>query len=383
MDYSDHRPTQAIIDLTAIRHNVERIKQQLDPQQEIYATVKANGYGHGAVPVARAALKAGATGLAVGTVDEGIELRSHGFSQVPILILGLTDPRGIAEILHYNLTITVSHLDFFRLAYEQLEATDQVGLLNFSKLNFHLAVDTGMGRIGLCTLEEIEAFKAGLEAFSWANWQGVFTHMATAGGGPQDYIAQQIDKWEELLTAVPDSVQYRHLANSAMGSWYNQYPTDIVRLGISMYGIDPKDEPANPVSNELEPAMQLISEIIYVKQVKKGTKISYGATYEAQEDEWIATVPIGYADGWLRYYSPISLLVNGQRCPVLGRINMDQLMIKLPQHYEIGTTVTLIGTDHQETNHVSDIAQAVGTIGYEILTTIGPRVPRIYLSDNY
>lgn len=382
MEYSDHRPTQAIVDLSAIRHNVERIQQQLDPRQEIYATVKADGYGHGAIPVAHAALKAGATGLAVATVDEGIELRSQGFSQVPILILGLTDPRGIGEILHYNLTITVSQADFFRLAYDQLEETDQLNLLKLTPLNFHLALDTGMGRIGLRTIEEIADFKAALADYPWAHWQGVFTHMATAGGGPEDYIEEQYQRWEYLLTAVPDTVEYRHLANSAMGSWYNQYPTDIVRLGISMYGIDPKDDPSQAVSRDLQPALQLISEIIYVKQIEKGSKISYGATYEAQEDEWVATVPIGYADGWLRYYQGVDLIVNGQRCPILGRINMDQLMIKLPEYYEVGTTVTLIGTDHQETNHVSDIAKAVGTIGYEVLTSIGPRVPRIYLDES-
>lgn len=382
MEYSDHRPTQAIVDLSAIRHNVERIQQQLDPRQEIYATVKADGYGHGAIPVAHAALKAGATGLAVATVDEGIELRSQGFSQVPILILGLTDPRGIGEILHYNLTITVSQADFFRLAYDQLEETDQLNLLKLTPLNFHLALDTGMGRIGLRTIEEIADFKAALADYPWAHWQGVFTHMATAGGGPEDYIEEQYQRWESLLTAVPDTVEYRHLANSAMGSWYNQYPTDIVRLGISMYGIDPKDDPSQAVSRDLQPALQLISEIIYVKQIEKGSKISYGATYEVQEDEWVATVPIGYADGWLRYYQGVDLIVNGQRCPILGRINMDQLMIKLPEYYEVGTTVTLIGTDHQETNHVSDIAKAVGTIGYEVLTSIGPRVPRIYLDES-
>ena len=382
MEYSDHRPTQAIVDLSAIRHNVERIQQQLDPRQEIYATVKADGYGHGAIPVAHAALKAGATGLAVATVDEGIELRSQGFSQVPILILGLTDPRGIGEILHYNLTITVSQADFFRLAYDQLEETDQLNLLKLTPLNFHLALDTGMGRIGLRTIEEIADFKAALADYPWAHWQGVFTHMATAGGGPEDYIEEQYQRWESLLTAVPDTVEYRHLANSAMGSWYNQYPTDIVRLGISMYGIDPKDDPSQAVSRDLQPALQLISEIIYVKKIEKGSKVSYGATYEAQEDEWVATVPIGYADGWLRYYQGVDLIVNGQRCPILGRINMDQLMIKLPEYYEVGTTVTLIGTDHQETNHVSDIAKAVGTIGYEVLTSIGPRVPRIYLDES-
>lgn len=382
IDYSDHRPTQVIVDLAAIRHNIGVIQEQLPEGQEIYATVKANGYGHGAIQVARAALQAGATGLAVATVDEGIELRSQGFSQVPILVLGLTDPRGIAEILHYNLTITVSDLEFFNYAYEQLEDTNQLGLLKLSPLQFHLALDTGMGRIGLRKVEEVSAFEKGIQDHPWAHWQGVFTHFSTAGGGPVEYVKEQYENWLDLLTAVPESVSVRHIANSAMGSWYPEYPTSIVRLGISMYGIDPKDNPMNTVSDKLEPAMQLISEIIYVKQIEKGSKVSYGATYEASEDEWIATVPIGYADGWLRRYQPISLLVNGHRCPVVGTINMDQLMIKLPRKFPIGTNVTIIGVDHDETNNVSDIAKTVDTIGYEVLTTIGNRVPRVYLDDS-
>lgn len=382
IDYSDHRPTQAIVDLTAIRHNIKLIKEQLKDKQQIYATVKANGYGHGAVPIARSALQAGATGLAVATVDEGIELRSQGFSQVPILILGLTDPRGIAEILHYNLTVTVSHLDFFKQAYQQLEETDQLGLLNLSKLTFHLALDTGMGRIGLQTIEEVEAFKDGIQAYPWANWEGVFTHFATAGGGPTDYIKEQYARWVELTDVIPAEVAIRHIANSGMGVWHLEYPTDIVRLGIAMYGIDPKDEFGNPVTKDLKPALQLVSELIYVKQVKKGSKISYGATYEASEDEWIGTIPIGYADGWQRRYQPISLIVDGQACPVVGTINMDQMMIRLPREYPIGTNVTLIASDAEGSNHVSTIAQQVGTISYEVLTSIGSRVPRIYLSES-
>ncbi|MBZ6527759.1 alanine racemase [Aerococcaceae bacterium DSM 111021] len=381
IDYSDHRPTQAIVDLTAIRHNIKLVESHLKDGQQIYATVKANGYGHGAVPIARAALQAGATGLAVATVDEGIELRSQGFSQVPILILGLTDPRGIAEILHYNLTITVSHLDFFKLAYEQLEETNQLGLLNLSKLTFHLALDTGMGRIGLRSVEEVETFKEGIKAYPWTNWEGVFTHFATAGGGPVDYIEEQYNRWVELTQAIPTEVNIRHIANSGMGIWHLNYPTDIIRLGISMYGIDPKDEFDNPTTKDLHPALQLVSELIYVKKVEKGAKISYGATYETVEDEWIATIPIGYADGWLRRYQTISLNVDGQACPVVGTINMDQMMIRLPREYPIGTNVTLIGTDYKGANHASTIAKEVDTIGYEVLTSIGPRVPRVYLDE--
>ncbi|WP_124057869.1 alanine racemase [Vaginisenegalia massiliensis] len=378
---SEHRPTQAIVDLNAIQHNVKQVLATMQPNQVLYATVKANGYGHGAEQVARAAMEAGAQGLCVASVDEAIELRKSGLIQVPILVLGLTDPRGIAEILHYHITITVSSADFFVEAYQQLADTDQLSLLSLYQLPFHLALDTGMSRIGLTSVAEIEAFKATVASYDWIDWQGAFTHFSTAGGGDPTYIDYQWEKWLELTAVLPEEVSLRHFANSAMGMWYPKQPqSDIVRLGISMYGLDPKDQIPSP-GFDLKPALQLISEIVYVKQVPKGTKISYGATYEASQDEWIATIPMGYADGWFRRYKAVDVLIDGQACPVVGIINMDQMMVKLPKAYPVGTLVTFIGDDGGLTNHVSDLARKLDTISYEILCGIGPRVPRIYLKD--
>ena len=330
---SEHRPTVAIINLNAIQHNVREMKRHLEPDQALYAVVKANAYGHGAVAVAKAALAAGAQGLAVATVDEGIELRQAGLLAQPILILGLVDPRAIAELVYYRLTVIVSDLIWFQEAWAQLVSNHQESLLDDAKLKVHLALDTGMGRIGLRTVEEVQAFAV------------------------------------------------RHYANSAMGVWFKRQPvSSIERFGISMYGMHPKDERSSlPI--DLQPALQLISEIVYVKQVEKGSKISYGATYEAQEEEWIATIPIGYADGWFRHYKDIPVLVEGHACPVLGVINMDQLMIRLPHQVPVGTTVTLIGQDHHLENHAADLARLVGTISYEIFCGLSDRIPRIYLQD--
>ena len=290
---SEHRPTVAIINLNAIQHNVREMKRHLEPDQALYAVVKANAYGHGAVAVAKAALAAGAQGLAVATVDEGIELRQAGLLAQPILILGLVDPRAIAELVYYRLTVIVSDLIWFQEAWAQLVSNQQESLLDDAKLKVHLALDTGMGRIGLRTVEEVQAFAEGIQAFPWVNWEGVDTHFSTAGGGDPAYVETQWAKWQELLTAVPDYVTVRHYANSAMGVWFKRQPvSSIERFGISMYGMHPKDERSSlPI--DLQPALQLISEIVYVKQVEKGSKISYGATYEAQEDEWVATIPIG------------------------------------------------------------------------------------------
>ncbi|MBS4461730.1 MULTISPECIES: alanine racemase [unclassified Facklamia] len=381
---SEHRPTQVIVDLNAIQHNIQYVQTKMSEEQLLYVTVKADAYGHGAIPVAKAAIEAGAKGLLVATVDEAIELRQNGFSQIPILVLGLTDPRGIAEILHYNITITVSSHEFFARAYEQLVATNQLNLLDVYVLNVHLALDTGMGRIGLRSVEEVREFALEIQQYAWVNWQGVFTHFATAGGGPEAYVEKQFDRWKTLIEAVPESVTYRHYANTAMAIWHHhlQPKSDIVRLGISMYGMDPKDERDNiETATNLQPVMQLISEIMHTKQVGAGESISYGAQYTTTESEWVATVPIGYADGWLRRYHVIDVLVAGHRCPVVGVINMDQMMIKLPHNLPVGTTVTLIGKDGKFENHVSDMARQLDTISYEIFCNISRRVPRIYLKD--
>lgn len=394
---SEHRPTVAVVDLNAIQHNIAVVLDRMVDDQQLYAVVKADGYGHGAIQVAKTAVEAGAKGIAVATVDEAIELRTNGLSQIPILVMGLTDPQGIAEILHYNLTVTVSGVSFFEKAYAQLEVMRQTTLLNVYRLQFHLKLDTGMGRIGLTTVEAVKAFAQEVAGYEWAEWAGVFTHFSTVGGGDESYIDYQWEQWISLLTAVPATVKVRHYANSAMGLWHSREPkSDIVRYGIAMYGVDPKDhlpvaslaqeqlstaQKTEPQQDDLLPALQLMSEIIYCKQVPAGTHISYGASYTAEQDEWIATVPVGYADGWFRHYKSVSLLVDGQECPVVGPINMDQLMIRLPREYPVGTMVTLIGRDGHLNNHVSLIAQAVDTIGYEILCGIGSRVPRIYLKE--
>ena len=390
MQFTDHRPTMAIVDLAAIRHNVQHVLETLSADQKLYATVKANAYGHGSVPVSKAALEAGATGLLVATVDEAIELREANITSVPIIVLGLTDPRGIAEILHYQITVTVAHPSWFDQAYRQLEQTDQLDLLKRHRLICHLPLDTGMGRIGLRTHEEIEMFHQAVSQSDWVDWQGVFTHFSTAGGGPADYIEHQLNQWNSLLESVPSSVKERHFANTAMGIWHNDsawlaahqtQKSDIIRFGIGMYGIDPKDQLDSGTQYTLQPALELVSELVYVKQVPAGQSISYGATYTTESDEWIGTIPIGYADGWLRHYREVTLSVKGQPCPVLGVINMDQLMIRLPENYPVGTSVILISPETQSNNSASNIAKQVGTIGYEIVTSIGERVPRVYLNE--
>ncbi|MGX7108937.1 alanine racemase [Facklamia miroungae] len=400
---SEHRPTQAVVNLENIKHNIQLYQTKKASHQQIYAVVKANAYGHGAIPVAKTAIEAGVTGLCVATVDEAIQLRKAGISNIPILVMGLTLPYGIAEILYYDLTVTVSDLSFFMLALEQLKKNQQETLLKDRQLKVHLKLDTGMSRVGLRTKEEVIAFVDGIQAFPWVDWQGVFTHFSTAGGGPISYIDFQWNRWQELVDLIPASVTLRHFDNSAMGLYKAiGGQSDIIRLGISLYGLNSRDTVPNDLVSDqqladyhfspsevrntesqldlkLKPAFQLITELSYVKKVEKGTCISYGASYVSQEDEWIGTIPIGYADGWLRAYSQIPVLVEGHACPVLGVINMDQLMIRLPKQFPLGTEVTLIGQDGKYYNHPSLLARIAGTISYEMLTCISERVPRIYI----
>ena len=376
---SEHRPTAVIVSNQAIRHNLSQVTHQLQSDQQIYAVVKANAYGHGAVVIARIVQEEGVDGLAVATVDEAIELRQHDID-LPILVLGLSDPRGIAEVLLYDITIVVSNLDYFNQAYQQLVQTKQTHLLTEYNLSIHLAIDTGMGRIGLQTEQEIRTFVDGIRDYEWVDWQGVFTHFSTASEGPQAYIETQWQRWQKWLSLIPETVTCRHFANSAM-SFHPQWghASDIVRLGICLYGLDPSD--TYPTKNHLMPALSLVSEIMYVKQIQAGMSVSYGATYTASEPEWIATIPIGYADGWLRHYQSIPVLIQGQACPIVGVINMDQIMVKLPYYIPTGTTVTLIGQDGSMNNAASKIARHVGTIGYEVLTSLSSRIPRIYLEE--
>lgn len=376
----EHRPTQAIIDLDLLKANLKVMQDRLHPDQELYAVVKADAYGHGASQIAKTALQAGATGLLVATVDEAIQLRQDGIRDCTILVLGLTDPRGIGEILLYNVTVTVSSTSFFDQAYQQLQATDRLDLLKDHKLNFHLALDTGMGRIGLRSGQEIDSFVQELVKYDWINWEGVFTHFSTIGGGPQDYIEVQWQRWLDFMDHIPEAVTVRHYANSAMGLWQDRQPqSKLVRYGIAMYGLDPKDQYPSP--DGVQPILSLVSELVYVKKIQAGEKVSYGATYTSQGEEWVATIPIGYADGWLRHYKKIPVLVDGQTCPIIGVINMDQLMIRLPKYYPIGTNVTLIGRDGQSVNHPSLMAGQLDTIGYEILTSLSKRIPRVYIEE--
>lgn len=365
-----HRPTKVIVNTTAITENVAQALKKIG-NSELFAVVKADGYGHGAHPAARAALLGGASGFCVATIDEGIDLRQAGFSQ-PILILGVTNPSYVKIILEYNLSMTVTTLaDLDRIILElaQLDTS--------KKLKIHLKIDTGMGRIGFLNTIDLQMAVEKIATHVNMEWEGIFTHFAKADTQDSGYWEEQRDIFTAFLDSLPQLPRYVHVNNSATTLWHPNKIGNMVRYGVAMYGLNPSGGELIPTEN-LRPALELVSELVQVKRVPKGTHISYGATYTSEQAEWIGTVPIGYADGWLRKMQGFALLVAGHYCEIVGRVCMDQLMIRLPQEFPVGTKVTLIGENGGETISMQQVADYLETIHYEVACTISDRVVREY-----
>lgn len=357
-----YRDTWAEIDLDAIAYNVHQIKK-LHPSKSIFAVVKANGYGHGDVEVAKVALKAGVTNLAVSGLDEALGLRKAGI-KAPILILGMTRLSDVAIAAEYNIALTAHDPEWIE-ALVKLELATPVKI--------HLKVDSGMHRLGITSQEQIqECFELLNQALS-VDLEGVFTHMATADSDAE-YLDYQIRQFEELISDLDLShIKYVHLENTAT-LLQHQFEFDhAIRLGLGLYGINP-DAKYIPLDFDLKPALKLYSKITQIKRIQIGDKVGYGATYTASHDEWIGVVPIGYADGWIRAHQGRHVIIDGQECEIIGRVCMDQMMIRLPYEMKIGTLVTLIGDEMP----VERVAAEIGTISYEILCTLSDRVPRVY-----
>lgn len=357
-----YRDTWAEIDLDAITHNVKQIKD-LHPTKEIFAVVKANGYGHGDAEVSKVAIEAGVSCLAVSGLDEALRLRNSGI-EVPILVLGMTRLKDVPLAAENNISLT---------AHDEMWIEHLVSLPLTTPVKVHLKIDSGMHRLGLMTEEQVQKNFNRLKMAPMVEVEGVFTHMATADSD-KEYLGHQIETFKRLIANLDLSdVKYVHLENTAT-LLQKEFDFDHgIRLGLGLYGINP-DKEFIPIEFELKPALKLLSNLVQVKKIKKGDKVGYGATYEAQEDEWIGVVPIGYADGWTRSHQGRHVIVNGYECEIIGRVCMDQMMIRLPKQFPMGTEVTLIGDGMP----VERVAAEVGTISYEILCLISDRVPRVY-----
>lgn len=365
-----YRDTWAEINLDHIFYNVQSLKKILPEDVKIYAVVKANGYGHGDVQVARTALNAGANALAVATLDEAISLRQKGMT-VPILVLGATRPQDAALAADLKVTLTIFQLQWLAQANECLDGT--------KTLRVHVKIDTGMGRIGVKTAQEIKEIDEYISEHSAFYLEGTFTHFAQADSLDKSYYNQQLATFKELLESFNRRPEIVHCSNSAASLRYQEGYFNAVRYGISMYGLTPSPEIQPQLPFPLKEALSLKTKLTYIKQIHKGEKVGYGSTYEASGDEWIGTLPIGYADGWIRKLQGQEVLVEGQRVPIVGRVCMDQTTIKLPNFFPVGTEVTLIGKQGSQVISVDEIAEKLETINYEVTCMVSNRVPRVYI----
>lgn len=366
------RNTDLRVNLGALKHNLKVQREALMPGSRIFAVVKANAYGNGLVPVAQTLAGVGVDGFCVALLDEALELRDNGIEKM-VLVLGITPVAYGPLAANNGISLTVGDVAWLE-EYRQLARDQRLT----TPLRVHLGVDTGMGRIGF---QDPAALKEALAVLKdpCFDFEGIFTHFATADEADTTYFDRQLTKWHEFLAALGDDrPKYVHMANSAIGMWHQSKITaDTVRMGISLYGANPSGTILKPTLN-IKPVTSLTSALSYVKLLPAGASVSYGATYTAKEDEWVGTVPLGYADGYPRRMQGFSVLVNGHRCEIIGRVCMDQFMIRMPKEFPVGTQVTLIGKDGDDEITVTDVAEYAGTINYEILTGMSDRLHRRY-----
>ena len=367
------RPVWAEIDLGAIAHNVGQIRKIIANNAQICAVVKADAYGHGAVAVARTVLQAGADRLAVAILNEALELRRVGF-RVPILILGYTPACQAAIVVDQDITQTIFTLD-------SAQALSGAAVTAGKIANVHIKVDTGMGRIGIRP-EDAGTFAAAVAKLPGIRIEGVFSHFATADSRDKSFTYEQYKQFTEGLQYIEAkgiTIPIRHIANSAAILDLPHMHLDMVRAGIILYGLWPSDEVDQTI--ELRTAMKLKAQVSFIKDMPAHATISYGRTYSTERPSRIATLPVGYADGWTRLLAnKVSVSIKGQRAPLVGRVCMDQCMIDVTDIPGVvpGDEVLLFAGNDLP---VEEVAGHIGTINYEIVCMVGKRVPRVYVGE--
>ncbi|HEL1082337.1 TPA: alanine racemase [Streptococcus equi subsp. zooepidemicus] len=361
-----HRPTVARVDLEAIRANIDHIHQHIPKKVRTYAVVKANAYGHGAVAVSKA-VEDQVDGYCVSNLDEALELRQAGIDK-EILILGVILASELQLAIKHQLTITVASLEWLELAKKES--------VDFSQLHVHVKVDSGMGRIGVRSLAEANQLISILSDMG-VQLDGIFTHFATADESDHTMFDKQLTFFKQLVEQLDKRPALVHASNSATSLWHSETIFNAIRLGIVIYGLNPSGNSLS-LPCPLKEALSLESRLVHVKQIQAGDSVGYGASYVAAEPEYVGTLPIGYADGWTRNMQGFKVLVEGERCDIIGRVSMDQLTIRLPKAYPIGTKVTLIGQQGKQVITATDVADYRGTINYEVLCLLSDRIPREY-----
>ena len=377
------RRTWAEIDLDALARDFQAVREAANPQAKVCCVVKADAYGHGAVRIAREFEELGADWFAVSNLEEALQLRLGGI-QKPILVLGYTPPEEAAALSNHHISQCVYSLDYAR---DLSRTAEEAGVT----VNIHVKIDTGMSRLGFyyqdisrdeATVQEVKAAcqLPGLHP------EGIFTHFAVSDEGKAGdaFTMQQFGCFKEMIESLlreDIDFEVRHCANSAAVFDYPLSHLDMVRAGIVIYGLYPSEELRH--KPDLTPVLSLRSVVSHLKTVKPGATISYGRKFTAQKEMKVATVPVGYADGYPRILSAkgAQVLIGGKRCPILGRVCMDQLMadVSALPDVKVGDTVTLIGRDGGEAITADELANLEGSINYEVVCGLSKRVPRVYL----
>ncbi|WP_447972517.1 alanine racemase [Nitrospira sp. Kam-Ns4a] len=370
-------PTRAVIDLSALRHNLEQVRRRLAASCGILAVVKADGYGHGAVMVARTLVQAGVAGLGVSTLAEGVALREAAVT-APVLVLGALLPHQYPDLVAYRLTPVI---------HDRVTAVRLADYLAAKGLVYpvHIKVETGMGRLGLDPHEVLPLLQS--DAFAKTlRLEGIMTHLADADGEDAGYTEEQVARFRAVvdrLAATGLSVPLIHVANTAAILRYPAAHFTAVRPGIMLYGYHTLS--AAPADVDLRPVLTLAATVVQVREIKAGDSVSYNRQFVAPRASRIAVLPIGYADGYSRALSNRgTVLVRGRRVPVCGRVCMDMTMVDVTEVPEVmpGDEAVLIGRQGDETISALDLAGWLGTIPYEVLCGIGLRVPRLYLHES-
>ncbi|MFA6142874.1 MAG: alanine racemase [Candidatus Omnitrophota bacterium] len=367
-----YRPTWAEIDMRAIAHNYRQVRKLVGKSTNIMVVVKANAYGHGTVEISAVLEKLGVNYLGVATTDEAVRLRDHGI-RTPILVLGSVLPEEVKVLIEKNITLTLCESNIL----------DEIKKEAFScgaKAKVHIKIDTGMGRIGIWH-EEALNFVKNLAQEKDIVIEGIYTHFSSAGR--DDFFTNyQIEAFEKLLKQLEEfdvRIPLRHAANSIATVDFKRSHLSLVRPGLIIYGMYPKY--TFPKLIKLKPAMSLKTKIVYIKDTPPGRSISYGRTHVTQKQTKIATLPIGYADGYARNLSNrAEVLIRGKYAHVVGKVTMDQTMIDIGhiKNVSVGDEVVLIGKQGRNEIRAEKLARLAGTIAYEFICGISNRVPRVY-----
>lgn len=366
----------AEIDLDAIRDNIREIKRHIGTKTKLMAIIKADGYGHGSVPIANALRDEGVDGFGVAIIEEGILLRKRGIKQ-PILILGYTSQYQYAELIQYELTQTV-------FQYSMAESISKFAVTMGRTARIHIALDTGMNRIGFQDTEEsVEVIKR-IQKLPNLVIEGIFTHFSKADELDKTFTFHQMDRFHQFVEKLEKNgvhIPIKHASNSAGIIDFNSAHLDMVRSGIITYGLYPSKD-VGKEQLKIQPALELKSHVIYRKRVPAGESVSYGGTYVTDRETVIATIPVGYGDGYPRALSSKGrVLIHGQYAPIIGRVCMDQFMVDITHIPDVKQEdiVTLVGRDGDNCITVEEVANLAGSFNYEFCCGLGRRVPRVYI----